>query len=282
MKIAIASGKGGTGKTTVATNLAAALSEKDLIVTYLDCDVEEPNGHIFLNPVIENVISIGIPVPEVDDRVCDHCKKCADICQFNAIACFPQKTLVFSELCHGCGGCMLVCPQKAIKEKQNIIGVVEKGNADKVRFVQGRLNVGHAMSPPLIRAVKQEGKGEGVYIFDCPPGTSCPVIEAIRDVDFTILVTEPTPFGLNDLKLAVDMLRELKQPMGIIINRYDIGDKNVEKYCLEEKLDVLLKLPDNKIIAQAYSRGQMAINALPEYHVYIKTLFNKIKKRFPK
>lgn len=278
MIIAIASGKGGTGKTTVAVNLAMAAPRP---VTYVDCDVEEPNGHIFLKPAIANTKSVGIRVPVVDKDKCTSCGACARACRYNAIACIRGKVLVFGQLCHGCGGCTIVCSAHAISESDHPIGVVESGNADGIGFVQGRLRVGAAMSPPLIRAAKAEAlsSSEGTVIIDAPPGTSCPVIAAVKDSDFVVLVTEPTPFGLYDLKLAVDTVRQLGLLFGVVINRCDIGDDRVDDFCRRENIDVLLKLPDDRRIAEAYSRGEAMVQCLPEARAQFTALFSRIPDR---
>jgi len=275
MRIAIASGKGGTGKTTVAVNLARVLADSGQTVQYLDCDVEEPNGHIFLKPALTAAESVGIPVPVVDEKQCTGCRKCAEVCQYHAIAVL-KKPLVFAELCHGCGGCALVCPVGAIREEQRAIGVVESGQADGVDFVQGRLNVGEPMAPPLIRAVKQKVLTTGIAILDAPPGTSCPVVTVVRDTDYILLVTEPTPFGLNDLRLAVEMIRQLGVPQGVVINRADSGDQRVRNYCAAEKIPVLLELPDDRRVAEAYSRGYMAVRVLPEWRARILQLWERM------
>lgn len=255
--IAVASGKGGTGKTTVAVNLAAALSEQGRAVQYLDCDVEEPNGHIFLKPAIERVEEVGILVPVIDRNKCTACGRCAEACEYNAIAVL-RTALVFPELCHGCGGCAGVCPAGAIEEKPQTIGVVETGRSGEIGFVQGRLNVGEAMSPPLIRAAKRLRSQNGIAILDAPPGTSCPVVATVRDADFVILVTEPTPFGLNDLRLAVELSRQLEKRFGVVVNRAGIGGDEVQSYCASEEIPLLAEIPDDRPVAEAYSRGEMA------------------------
>jgi len=275
MIITVASGKGGTGKTTVATNLAVALARNSDRVTYLDCDVEEPNGHIFLKPSIRSRSSVGVPVPEVDAATCTGCGKCGEICQYSAIVCINKKVLTFPELCHGCGGCTLVCPEDAISEVPREVGIIEEGMADGVGFAHGLLRIGEAMSPPLIRAVKRRIPAGGIAIVDAPPGTSCPVIEAVKGADFVLLVTEPTPFGLNDLELAVGMVRELGLPMGVLINRSDVGDARVKKYCERENIDVLLEIPDDRRIAEAYSRGEMAVDAVPHLREPLVEMFKR-------
>jgi len=263
-RIAIASGKGGTGKTTVAVNLAWVLAARGVATQYLDCDVEEPNGHLFLKPQTTVSEPVGIPVPVVDEALCTACGACAEACQYHAIA-VVRKPLVFAELCHGCGGCALACPTRAIREEQRPIGVVEAGHAGRVRFVQGRLNVGEVLAPPLIRAVKQQAQSQGVALLDAPPGTACPVVTTIRAVDAVLLVTEPTPFGLNDLRLAVETVRQLKVPCGVVVNRAGAGDGRVRTYCQGEGLTILAELPDERRAAEVCSRGQMLVETVPEW-----------------
>ena len=278
MKIAVASGKGGTGKTTVATNLAYVASRNGQSVAYLDCDVEEPNGHIFLNPEITHHEPVGMLIPRVDEEKCTLCGKCGEICQYSAIVCVGQKVLVYPELCHACGGCWLVCPEDAITEVPREMGVLEAGRAGPIHFVHGLLNVGEAMSPPVIKAVKMAAPQTDLVITDVPPGTSCPVIESIRDCDFVLLVTEPTPFGLNDLKLAVEMVRALKLPFGVLINRADVGDRGVHSYCREERIKVLAEIPDDRQIAEAYSRGEMVCEVLPDYQsLFVRLLTDVLR-----
>jgi len=272
MTIAIASGKGGTGKTTVAANLARVAADDGLGVSYLDCDVEEPNGHIFLKPEITASTPVHVPVPVVDEDRCTACGKCKEICQYSAIALLGRTVLTFPNLCHGCGGCVLFCPAGAITETGREVGVVEDGMAEGVRFVHGRLRIGEAMSPPLIREVKKRIPEKGLAVIDSPPGTSCPVIQSVRGADYVVLVTEPTPFGLNDLSLAVEMLRVMRLPFGVVVNRADVGDDAVFNYCAAEGIDVLLRIPDDRRIAEAYSRGQLAVRALPEYAAMFRSL----------
>ena len=276
MQIAIASGKGGTGKTTVATNLAYVASRNGQSVAYLDCDVEEPNGHIFLKPQITDRKPVGKPIPQVDAEKCTLCGECAEICRFSAIVPVGEKVLVYPELCHGCGGCSLVCPADAITEVSREIGVLETGRAGAIQFAQGVLNVGEAMSPPLIRAVKSTTFQADLTIVDAPPGTSCPVIEAVRGADFAILVTEPTPFGLHDLKLAVEMVRVLKLPLGVVINRAGFKGTDVRSYCTAQRIPVLQEIPDDRNLAEAYSRGVTASQALPKYEATFAGLLKSV------
>lgn len=273
MTVAIASGKGGTGKTTVAINLALSLPGP---IQLLDCDVEEPNCAIFLKPVMGPAQSIGIPVPQVDESRCSACGECGTFCRYHAIVSFTTIPLVFPELCHGCGGCTLVCPTGAIREEIRSIGTIEEGATGSIAFLQGRLNVGEAMSVPLIRALKSKARREGVVILDCPPGTSCPVISAMRGSDFVVLVTEPTPFGLNDLRLAVEVVRSLGLPFGVVINRADVGDLGVRRYCDDQGIPILMELPDDRRIAEAYSRGLPAAEVIPGVRALFEALGARI------
>lgn len=262
IRIAIASGKGGTGKTTVSLNLARAMNQP---VKLLDCDVEEPNAHLFLKCDVQSTELVSIPVPQVDESICNACGECGRFCQYSAIVSFGTVPLIFPEMCHGCGGCMRVCPQNAISEIDRRIGTVETALCDSITLVTGSLDVGVAMAPPLIRAVKSKIDGTDITILDAPPGTSCPVIATIRDTDFVILVTEPTPFGLHDLSLAVDMVAELGVPFGVVVNRMGAGDDRVHRFCANNDIPLLLEIPDDRRIAEAYSKGVLIIDALPEY-----------------
>ena len=278
MIISVASGKGGTGKTTVAVNLALVLNN----IQFLDGDVEEPNAHLFLKPEISNKKLATIPVPEVDESKCDYCGKCRDVCAYNAIAVMPKdgdkkgSVLIFPHLCHGCGGCSLLCPREAIREVGKEIGIIETGNCGDMQFVHGKLNIGEIMSPPLIKQVKGYINPKRTVIIDAPPGTSCPVIASVKGSDFCILVTEPTPFGLHDLTLAVEVLRKMNIPFGVIINRTNIGDEKVDKYCLRENISILMRIPFDKKIAEVYSKGIPIVESQPEYKNEFKKLFDRI------
>jgi len=275
MIISIASGKGGTGKTTVATNLAVSIKSD---VQLLDCDVEEPNSHLFIQPVIEKVNRITTPVPEVDMEKCSLCGKCGEICQFKAIVVIADTVLVFHELCHSCGGCMQVCPEKAITETGRELGVIEQGHRNGLEFVHGRLRVGEAMSPPLIKKVREYTRPGILTIIDAPPGTSCPVIASMTGADFVLLVTEPTPFGLHDLKLAVGAVKILGIPCGLVINRSDIGNDQVKVYAKQENIPVLMEIPFDRRIAEAYSRGKMIVEVMPEWEERFAKLYLQIKE----
>jgi len=273
MIISIASGKGGTGKTTIATSLALSLNRD---VQFLDCDVEEPNAHIFLKPKIKQRKTISIPVPQVDESKCTFCGRCSAVCAYNAMAVLKDKVLTFPHLCHGCGGCSLLCPQKAIKEVDKQIGTVEIGCVDDLQFIHGKLNIGEVMSPPLIRAVKEYSNPTRTIIIDAPPGTSCPVIESVKKSDFCLLVTEPTPFGLNDLMLAVEVLRKLNIPFGVVINRSDIGDSKVCNYCKGENIPILMQIAFKKEIAIAYSKGIPIVQMFPDYKKEFVGIYKRI------
>lgn len=278
MIISIASGKGGTGKTLIATSLALSLKNNHK-VQLLDCDVEEPNDHLFIQPAITHRQPVSIPVPEVNTEKCDYCGKCAAVCAYKAIAVWGKQVMTFNELCHGCGACSYICPQKAIQEQPREIGMVESGHADGLNFVQGKLNVGEAMSPPIIRKVKSFDDSEEIRIIDSPPGTSCPVITSIKNSDFCLLITEPTPFGLNDLTLAVETVKELKIPCGVVINRDAGNEGKIEQYCQEEDIPVLLRIPLDTEIARLYSRGLTLVKGMPQWEKSFIELYEEIERR---
>ncbi|MDG6222253.1 MAG: ATP-binding protein [Candidatus Bathyarchaeota archaeon] len=270
MIITVASGKGGTGKTTVAVNLALSLDNVQL----LDCDVEEPNAHILLNPKITQTKPVHSLVPVISEDKCVYCGKCAKFCEFNALFVAPKTVLVFPELCHSCGGCMLVCSKDAITETKRKIGVIKKGNSNNIDLVYGELNVGEAMAVPLIKAVKAEINPSKNVVIDAPPGTACSLVSSVHKTDYCILVTEPTPFGLHDLKITVQVLKNLGVPMGVIINRAEVGDKKVYDYCKQENIPILMEIPFSKKIAELYSRGVPFVTDMPEW----KNKFQEMQK----
>ncbi|MBN1353486.1 MAG: ATP-binding protein [Candidatus Omnitrophica bacterium] len=282
MIISVASGKGGTGKTTIAVNLALSIDED---MQFLDCDVEEPNAHIFLKPKIRETKRVYIPVPEIDEEKCTYCGKCREVCAYNAIAVMKGtegrkgSVLVFANLCHGCGSCAYFCPEGAIKEVNKEIGEIEMGNVGSIQFIHGRLNIGEAMAPPIIRQIKKHINPTRTVVIDAPPGTSCPVVETIKRSDFCLLVTEPTPFGLNDLMLAVEVLRKLKVPFGVVINRSDLGDEKTDKYCKNQNIPILMRIPFKKEIAMAYSKGEPIVKAFPEYRKEFAILYKWIAEQ---
>lgn len=276
MIISVASGKGGTGKTTVATNLAAAM---DIPIQLLDCDVEEPNAHIFIKPVIHDKRTVYTMVPEVDSEKCTGCGDCVKICRFSALTAIGGKVITFADLCHGCGGCVEVCTDGAITEGHREVGIVESGNSGLIAFEMGKMRIGEPAAPPLIRKVREKITPEGDTIIDAPPGTSCPVISAIEGTDYVILVTEPTPFGLHDLKLAVEVVKEIAIPCGIVINRSDLGDDKVHEYASNEGIPILMEIPFSRDVASAYSRGEMLITSGDngaEWRQMFQSLFRKI------
>jgi len=275
MIIAVASGKGGTGKTTVAINLAKVFGSP---VHLLDCDVEEPNARLFLQGTQRTEEPVIVLLPEVDASLCTACGACSELCAYNAIVSLKTVPLVFPELCHSCGGCALVCPVAAIHEIDRRIGVVRTFESGRITLVEGRIDVGVTMAPPVIKAVKSHLSDDLPAILDAPPGTSCSVIETVRGVDFVVLVTEPTPFGLHDLKLTVGMLQKLRIPFGVVVNRVGIGDNRVHSYCSENGISLLGEIPDDRRIAQAYSRGELIVDALPEYSQIFEHILNATVK----
>jgi MinD superfamily P-loop ATPase len=274
MKIAIASGKGGTGKTTVAVNFALAMGDAQLF----DCDVEEPNCNLFLGLDLEKQEDVTICIPEIDTEKCSLCGSCAEFCRYNAIAKLPQRVMVFPKLCHGCGGCQIVCPENVISEIKRPIGVIEKGvDPDSgISFFQGTLEIGEPMATPIIKRLQAHIDKSAVAVVDSPPGTACPVIATVGDMDYCVLVTEPTPFGLNDLILAVEVVRQLEVPFGVIINRHGSGDNSVEDYCLSENIPVLMKIPYDREMAVLYSEGIPFVQCMPQWKENFRALYRDI------
>jgi MinD superfamily P-loop ATPase len=274
MIVSVASGKGGTGKTSVAVNMALSIGN----IQILDCDVEEPNAHIFLKPQISHTQPVTVSVPFVNEKQCDRCGKCADFCQYNALFVGSKEVLVFPDLCHSCGGCALVCPAEAISEVKHKIGTLKLGSISNGELVYGELEVQRPMAVPIIRAVKKRVKKDKDVIFDSPPGTSCPVIQTVKGSDFCVLVTEPTPFGLHDLKIIVQVLESMKIPSGVVINRAGVGDKKVYEFCREKNIPILLEIPYDKRIAELYSQGIPFSQEMPEWKAKFQTLFKTVRK----
>lgn len=272
--LAVASGKGGTGKTTIAVNLALALVEQ--AVQLIDCDVEEPNAHLFVKPVIDDAREIAIPVPKVDLELCNYCGRCAEVCAFNALAVLKDNIMILAELCHGCGSCAYLCPQNAITEVDRPIGILESGNAGELNFVHGRLNPGEAMSAPLINAAKERIDPSRITIIDAPPGTSCPVVAAVSNCDFCLLVTEPTPFGLNDLNLAAQMLDKLDIAAGVVINRCDLGDNRIQDFCVQKGLPILMEIPFDRQLAELYAEGEPVVLHSAVWRDRFQNLYRRI------
>ena len=280
MIVAIASGKGGTGKTSLAVNLARTLERSRATpVQLLDCDVEEPNAHLFLAGTPLGEETINIAVPDFDPGKCDACDKCVEFCQFNALASVGKTPLLFPELCHGCGGCTLVCPQDAIREKDYRIGVIRTARVGSITLKSGCLDVGVSLASTLVHALKERMEDGITTLLDAPPGTACQAVATLRGSDFVVLVTEPTPFGLHDLTLAVDTVRELGLPFGVVINRVGVGDDRVQRYCANEGIPILLEIPDDRRVAEAYSRGELIVDALPEYRAHFAQLWHAIESR---
>lgn len=280
MILAVASGKGGTGKTTVATSVALALAGLGQVVSFLDCDVEAPNAHLFLKPTIEQSLDAHVLVPQVEKDACNACGQCAEACQYHAIVVLGEKLLVFPELCHGCGSCALVCPENAIREVPKVIGRLEAAlTPSGIQFGSGLLTIGEPMATPVIRQLKKWRSHQPVdiEILDAPPGASCPVVESLRGADFVLLVTEPTPFGLHDLRLAVQLTWELTIPCGVIVNRDGIGDTNVDLYCQEIGIPILMRIAFEREIGAGIARGRPLVEIHPQYNAKFQEIARQIE-----
>lgn len=293
IRIAVASGKGGTGKTMVSTSLALSLVRRakrahleslasPSLLLFVDADVEAPNAHIFLEPVFQQTREVGNLVPVIDENKCTFCGRCAEVCQYHAIAVVGKKTLVFNQLCHGCGSCTLNCPENAISEQLYVMGVLERGvTTSDLSFARGIMNVGEPMAVPIIHQLKEWANGDQyqTVIIDVSPGASCPVVEAIRDTDYVILVTEPTPFGLHDLKLAVHLTKELGLPHGVVLNRDGLGNYGVENFCREENIDILARIPYRRDFAETLAEGKPLVDQFPEFDELFFSIYQKILEK---
>lgn len=276
MTISVASGKGGTGKTTVAASLASVINES----IYIDCDVEEPNGHLMLQPKFTSEESVNKLMPEIDYEKCNFCGRCIEVCEFNALINLKFEILLFEEMCHSCGACEYFCPKDAIIEIPKEFGKLRSGITESgIKFYDGLLNIGEATAVPLIKKVKEKIDNESINIIDSPPGSSCSLVETVKDSDFCLLVTESTPFGLNDLKLAVDVVKTINVPFGIVINKYDETFDEMENYLTENQIEVMLRIPFDRKIAEAYSNGILPVNKSDKIRSEFIELIDTIKKK---
>lgn len=289
MKISIASGKGGTGKTLVATSLAVSRAlQTGRMITIADCDVEEPNSYLFFpdRDLLERA-ACNVAVPVIDQEKCSHCGKCADFCAYHALAVLPQTVLLFPELCHGCGGCSIICPEKAVSEGVRSVGEVFRALSGRVQIVWGELAVGEARTTPLIKAVKDlaskdlsgaDCRGDGDVIVDCPPGTSCSLVESVHDTDFCLLVTEPTLFGLYDLDIAIKVLEKMKVPRAVLVNKSGMGDRKIYDYLEKRGIPLLMEIPLDRRIAELYSRGEIFVSKMPQWQARFAGLMDRIEE----
>ncbi|MDI9520864.1 MAG: ATP-binding protein [Bacillota bacterium] len=276
MKIAVLSGKGGTGKTLVSVNLAAAAKES----VYIDCDVEEPNGHLFFKPDGIQEEEVTVQIPKVDDGLCDGCRKCVDFCQFNALAHTKSKLIVFDEICHSCGGCVLVCPQKALTEKDKVIGRVQKGTSQQVTVYTGILNTGEPSGIPIINRLLAEidPQSDKMTFIDCPPGSACIVMESIKDADYCILVAEPTLFGVHNLGMVYELVRLFNKPFGVVLNKCLEEDNPAEEFCLEKNIRILCRIPFDTKLGTLNSNAQIVVRESEEYRELFNSLLETVKK----
>lgn len=276
MKIAVLSGKGGTGKTLVSVNLAAAAKHS----SYIDCDVEEPNGHLFFKPDNVTEEEVSVTIPAVHDELCNGCRKCVDFCKFNALAFIRNKPYVFEEVCHSCGGCMLLCPENAIFEKKKVIGKIQKGNSEGVSVATGIMNTGEASGIPIIKKLlKKYGTDDEQFTFiDCPPGSACIVMESIKDADYCILVAEPTVFGVHNLNMVYELVRLFNKPFGVVLNKCLDDDNPAEQFCIENNLQILGRIPYDTALGKLNSNAVIADRAREKYRLMFSGLLNAVIK----
>ena len=274
MRIAVLSGKGGTGKTLVSVNLACA-AEK---AVYVDCDVEEPNGHLFLKPEITEKQSVTAPVPEMDMSKCTGCRKCVDFCKYNALALLKDKLMIFYEVCHSCGGCILFCPEKALSKKQREIGTIEAGISGGVTVLTGCLNTGEVSGVPIIKGLMEKLPKQDIIVIDCPPGSACIVMESIREADFCVLVAEPTLFGAHNLAMVYDLVKLFDKPFGVVLNKCLPGENPSEKFCSENKINILTEIPYDEKLGMLNSKGLVAVRESDQYRKLFQKLLENISK----
>lgn len=274
MKIAVLSGKGGTGKTLAAVNLAAAAGKS----VYIDCDVEEPNGHLFFKPKDVREEKITVKIPQADDQRCDGCRKCVDFCNFNALAYIKDKLLIFEEVCHSCGGCIFICPQKALTEKEKVIGRIQAGVSDDVAVHSGILNPGEASGIPIIKRLLYENRAgkEELTFIDCPPGSACIVMESIRNADYCILVAEPTLFGVHNFKMVYELVKMFHKPHGALLNKCLAGQNPAEEFCLEKGIKILGKIPFNHELGRLNSDAKIAARDSEEFNIMFHSLLQTV------
>ena len=276
MIIAVLSGKGGTGKTLVSVNLAAATKAS----TYIDCDVEEPNGYLFFKPENIQEEEVYIQIPKVDGNLCSGCRRCVEFCKFNALAYIKDKLIVFEDICHSCGGCILLCPEKALTEKEKVIGRVQKGTSEQVTVYTGILNPGEPSGIPIIKKLLDENKPEikKTTFIDCPPGSACIVMESIKDADYCILVAEPTLFGVHNLNMVYELVKLFNKPFGVVLNKCLDGENPSEKFCLEKNIQILGRIPFDNELGTLNSNAEIAVRKSKKYRTFFSSLLETVKK----
>lgn len=278
MKIAVLSGKGGTGKTFVSVNLACAADT----AAYIDCDVEEPNGHLFLKPNITKRFPVSVLVPKVDNNKCTACRKCVDFCVYNALALTKDKLMIFYEICHSCGGCALFCPEGALTETKREIGEISKGLSKNVTVLTGTLNTGEVSGVPIIKCLMKDLSKHKTAVIDCPPGSACVVMESIREADFCVLVAEPTLFGVHNLAMIYELVTLFNIPFGVVINKCLSGDNPAEQFCVEHNINILAKIPFDEQLGELNSKGHIAVNESEKYRELFQKLLETIESEATK